>query len=178
MAQRTTRRIAAALGTLVVAVSMTACAGRPGTAATVGPDQISVTEVQQTTDALTELYGPVPGMSSFVLNVKMRASAAEQVAAAEHLDLRAAAEQALSAQGAPAGGDVPSVLREFALNATEVDVLQTSVGPESLAASFAKIPVTVNPRYGLTGLEAMRFDESQRPLVANPSLSKPDGATQ
>lgn len=176
MARRTTR-IAAAVGTVFVAVSMTACAGRPGTAATVGTERITVTEVQETADALTDLYGPIPGMSSFVLNVKMRADAAEQVAATERVDLRAAAEKALSAQGAPASGDVPSVLREFALNATEVEVLETAMGPERLTASFAEIPVTVNPRYGLTGLEAMRFDDNQRPLVANQSLSKPDGTS-
>lgn len=175
---RRTARIAAALVALVLAVSMTACAGRPGTAATVGPERISVTEVEETTNELTALYGPVPGLASFVLNVKMRARAAEQVAAADQLDLRAAAEQALSAQGAPAGGDLSNVLREFALNATEVEVLETAMGAEELAASFADVPVTVNPRYGLTGLEAMQFDERQLPVVANPSLSKPHGAAR
>lgn len=171
MTRRITR-ITAALGTLVVAASMTACAGRPGTAATVGAERISVSEVQQVSDSLTQLYGPVPGISSYVLNVTMRASAAEQLAADQGLDLRGAAEQELSDQGAPPAGGVDAVLREFAVDATEVEVLSSRIGDAAMEASFARVPVKVNPRYGLTGLEPVRFDENRLPVVANPSLSK------
>lgn len=177
MARRTTR-IAAALGTLVLAASMTACAGRPGTAATVGSERIAVSEVNEVSDALSQLYGPVPGLPSYVLNVKMRASAAEQVAAGEGIDLGAAAEQALGAQDAPPAGGVSAVLRDFAVDSTQVEVLASEIGAGAMEERFAEIPVTVNPRFGLTGLEPMRFNENQLPVVANPSLSKPHGAAQ
>jgi hypothetical protein len=176
MARRISR-IVAALGALALALAMTGCAGRPGTAATVGPERISVTKVQQTTDALTALYGQVPGLASYVLNVKMRATAAEQITAAQGVDLRAEAERELSIQDLPAGG-AESDVRDFLVSIQEIELLESNLAATSIKAEFAKIPVTVNPRYGLSGLEEMRLDANRLPVLANPSLSKPHGAVE
>lgn len=175
---RRTMRIAAALGSLVLAASMTACAGRGGTAATVGGERITVSEVEQTTEALAELQGSVPGLSSLVLNVKMRGTAAEQIAAAQGINLRERAEKSYVEQGGPATGQVPEEVRDLLIDAVSAEVLENSMAPGALGASLARVPVTVNPRYGLTGLEPMRLDQNRLPVLVNRSLSKPHGAGQ
>ena len=176
---RRIRRIVAALGALVVALAMTACAGRAGTAATVGPERITVSQVERTTDALTALYGQVPGLASYVLNVKMRAIAAEQVTAAQGVDLRAEAERELSIQDLPAGGaEEEAAVREFLVSIQEIELLEANLAATSIKTEFANIPVTVNPRYGLSGLEEMRLDQNRLPVLQNPSLSKPAGDIQ
>lgn len=179
---RLTTRIAAGLGTIALLGSLSACAGAPGTAATVGDQRITVAEVDQ---IVRELPAPikqqVPGLAhpSYVLNVKMRAAAAEQIAREKGVPLQALTEQALAqADLMPMVAESPAA-RELAFGEAEVQVLAQRLGAPAVASGFAGMPVKVNPRYGVSGLEPVELlDNGAAPLIRNSSLSQPAGGPQ
>lgn len=179
---RLTKRIAAGLGALAFIGSLSACAGQPSEAAKVGDRTISVAEVDRTVAELPEaIKVQLPGMThpSYVLNLKMRSMAAEEVATARGFDLRSESQQQLAGvRLAPVIAENEAA-RGLALAETEIDLLRERIGPEAMNAEFARIPVTVNPRYGLTGLEPVPLAVADgTPVFHNPSLSKPAGGPQ
>lgn len=179
---RLTTRIAAGLGAIALLGSLSACAGAPGTAATVGDQRITVAEVDQ---IVRDLPAPIkqqaPGLAhpSYVLNVKMRAVAAEQLARERDVPLQALTEQALAESDLmPIVAENPAA-RELAFGEAEVQVLSQRLGAPVVAAGFAEIPVKVNPRYGMSGLEPVELlDDGAAPLIRNSSLSQPAGGPQ
>lgn len=179
---RLTTRIAAGIGALALVGTLSACAQSPSTAATVGGQRITVADVDRTVAALpaeVKLQAPAEVHPSKVLSVKMRAAAAEQVAQARGIELRQLTEAELSdVEFIPAVEASPEA-RDFVFAMTEIELLQQRLGAPAVEAEFARIPVTVNPRYGLTGLENVGINGSRTaPLLRNTSLSKPAGGPQ
>lgn len=169
--RRFTLRIAAAIGAMALAGSMTACATRPSTAATVGPERITVAEVDELIDGLPpELRDQsVVGHPSVVLNIWMRSVAAQQVAEQRGIDdLSAQAYQSVAELAVPDEFRNDPEVRQLLIAQEETNVLRERIGAQAMEESFARIPVTVNPRYGMTGLEELQS-------LRNTSLSKRAG---
>ncbi|WP_432558942.1 hypothetical protein [Granulicoccus sp. GXG6511] len=167
---RLTMRIVAGLGALALVGTMTACS-RPTTAATVGSERITVAEVQELTDGLPVQVRAQPGrgQESQVLNLRMRALAARQVAEQRGIqDLQPLAETAVAQLQMPDELRADPELRSLLISEAEAFVLREHIGTQQMEEAFARIPVTVNPRYGFTGLE--HFE-----TVRNTSLSKRAG---
>lgn len=163
-------RVVAGIGALALAGTMTACS-RPSTAAVVGGERISVAEVTELTEGLPDALQAQPGapLESLVLNLRMRSVAAEQIAE-EHgvTDLVAQAEAAVAQLDMPEELANDPEFRTLLLSEAETLVLREHMGTQEVERALAAVPVTVNPRYGLTGLEP--FD-----TVRNSSLSKRAG---
>lgn len=173
-------RITAGLAAVALTASLTACAGRPSTAAVVGSQRIAVAEIEQAAEGLPDqLKQAEPAVThpSFVLNATMRSIAAQQVAADHGItDLRAQTERVLAGQNiSPIITDDPEA-QELLVQTNEVQVLAEQIGAERLNDGFAQIPVEVNPRYGITGLEQVGVAPGAPfPQLRNPSLSKSAG---
>lgn len=173
-------RITAGLAAVALTASMTACAGRPSTAAVVGSQRITVAEIEEAAEGLPDQLKqaePAVAHPSFVLNAKMRSIAAQQVATGQGIaNLRAQTEQLLAGQNiSPIITSDPEA-RELLVQTNEVQVLAEQIGAERLTEGFAQIPVQVNPRYGITGLEQVGVAPGAPfPQLRNPSLSKPAG---
>ncbi|MDO5500209.1 MAG: hypothetical protein Q4F67_11090 [Propionibacteriaceae bacterium] len=166
---RLTMRIAAGIGAIALAGSMTACANTASTAATVGGERITVTELNQLMEGLPETLEAHP---SVVLNIKMRGLAAEQVAEERGLsDLRARAEEQLARGGVPAELMADPEVRTLLMAEANTMALEQEIGTGEVNQAFGRIPVTTNPRYGLVGLDQVQ-------QLRNTSLSKPASAPQ
>lgn len=177
---RLTTRIAAGFGALLLGASMTACTGRASTAAVVGGQRITVQEIDEYAAGLPEeLRTSAPALThpSFVLSTRMRALAAQQIAAQNGIpNLRAETERMLAGeQISPIIQNDPEA-RMLLVETNEVNVLAERLNPEAVNAAFARMPVEVNPRYGITGLEPVGVSQTDPvPQLRNPSLSRPAG---
>lgn len=172
--RRLAMRFAAGIGALTLVGTMAACANRPGTAATVGADRITVTQVDEMIAALPEELRTqsVVGHPSVVLNIEMRARAAQQVADDIGFeDLRVQAERSVDETPLPEEFRGDAAVRELLVSQEEALVLREHMGVLEMEEAFAEIPVTVNPRYGMTGLEELH-------QLRNTSLSLPAGSPE
>lgn len=177
---RLTTRIAAGIGALALTASMTACGGRASTAAVVGDQRITVAEVENLAGGLPEQLiqgSPAIAHPSFVLSTKMRSLAAEQVAAELGVpNLRAETEKMLARDQISPVIANDAEARELLVQVAEVDLLAQQIGPDNINRAFARVPVEVNPRFGVSGLEALPVNQGDvLPQLRNPSLSKPAG---
>lgn len=172
--KRLVMRFAAGIGALSLAGTMTACVPRPNTAATVGTDRITIGQINEVIDNLPQELRTqtVVGNPSVILNIEMRALAAQQVAAEVGVDdLRAQATQRLADLPVPAELLSDDTVRDLLVAQEEIEALKEHMGTRAMEEAFADIPVTVNPRYGMTGLEELQ-------ALRNTSLSKPAGAPE
>lgn len=163
-------RIIAGIGALALAGTMTACA-RPTTAATVGAERITVAEVNDLANGLPDQVRAQPGrgQESQVLSLQMRAMAARQVAEERGVEnLRPLAETAVAEVQMPDELRSDPELHALLISEAETFVLLEHIGTQEMETAFARIPVTVNPRYGFTGLESLE-------TIRNMSLSKRAG---
>lgn len=166
---RLSMRIAAGIGALALAGSMSACADRPTTAATVGGERITVAEVDEVMAGLPEQIEAHP---SAVLNIQMRSLAARQVAQQRGItNLRALAEQQTAQLRVPEELITDPEFRSLIIAQEEARALEQQLGTNAVNQAFERIPVTVNPRYGVTGLEELQ-------TLRNTSLSRRAGSPQ
>ncbi|MDO5681727.1 MAG: hypothetical protein Q4G46_02705 [Propionibacteriaceae bacterium] len=167
---RFSTRIVAGVGALALIGTMSACS-RPSTAATVGTERITVAEVTEITDNLPAELRAQPGTpwQSWALSLRMRGLAAEQIAAKHGItNIRQQAEARVAAEELPAEVTQNEHLMSLFVAEAEEKVLSQHIGTAETQAAFATVPVKVNPRYGLTGLEPFE-------TLRNPSLSKRAG---
>lgn len=168
---RLTTKIVAGIAAIALVGSMSACAARPSTAATVGPERITVGEVDELIAGLPDELRDetIVGHPSVVLNIRMRAVAAQQVAEQRGInDLYALASQNVAQIDLPDEFRTDPEVRTLLISQEETNALREQIGTREMEEAFARIPVTVNPRYGMTGLEELQ-------TLRNTSLSKPAG---
>lgn len=153
--RRLMTRIVAGVGALVVAGLMTACAPRPTTAALVGPQRIAVSEVTQLIDSLPENLRTQSalGHPSVVLSIRMRGLAAEQVAQQRGItNLEGLAEKSVAELPVPEELRHNEGIETLLIAQEKTAVLADQIGAQEMESAFQRIPVTINPRFGLTGL--------------------------
>ncbi|PFG68273.1 hypothetical protein B0O41_3107 [Propionibacteriaceae bacterium ES.041] len=164
---RVTAGLAAAA--VVVAMGLGGCANSPSTAATVGDRTITTSEVADTSRELTAI-NPKIAEPALVLSVKMRAAAAEQIAQSRNINLDTETQALLPQLQIPPELMANPAGNQLVRDLVKVDALGQKLGQGELAAAMGFIPVTVNPRYGLQGLEDVANDQQ---AIGSGSLSQP-----
>lgn len=164
---RVTAAIAAAA--TVVTLGLGGCANSPSTAATVGGRTFTTSEVTRASQELAKI-NPRLAEPGLVLSVKMRGAAAEQIAASRGIDLTAETNKLLPQLQIP-----PQLLSQpagqsFVMDVVKADALAQKLGQAEMGSALAFIPVHVNPRYGVKGLEDVANSEGG---LGSGSLSRP-----
>lgn len=168
---RLTTKIVAGIGAIALVGSMAACTDRPSTAAIVGPERITVAEVDGFIEGLPDQLREetIVGHPSVVLNIRMRSVAAQQVAEQRGItNLYALASDNVAKMPLPEQFRDDQEVRKLLIAQEETNALREQIGTQEMDRAFARIPVKVNPRYGMTGLEELQS-------LRNSSLSKPAG---
>lgn len=164
---RVTAGLAAAA--VVAVLGLSGCANSPATAAVVGDRTITTSEVAETSRALSAV-NPKVAEPALVLSVKMRAAAAEQIAASRNINLDAETKALLPQLQIPPDLLASPAGNQLVTDLVKVDALGQKLGQGELAAAMGFVPVTVNPRYGLQGLEDVANDQQ---AIGSGSLSQP-----
>lgn len=172
---------AGAAGALVVSLSACAAGQSPNTAAIVDGHRITTTTVSETTRAYNEVAGRFAASQgqqaqalpeSVVLNALMRGEGASSLArrAGQSIDNNADTVLMTDPDYAPFVADPHTKVLFQAL--ARADVLSKALGEEQFEAALAQVQTTINPRYGLTGLEPIRRDPATgQPGTKSGSLS-------
>ncbi len=172
------RRIGMAVASVVAMLAVVAgCAGRGSVAAYVGGDQISVDQLQQTTDAVNAA-SQTPLTQQQVLSVLVQGSLADDIPRAKGYSL---SDQTRDQAVYQLSGDLnlkpdtqASILddanaqRYFYSIADAVLVAQRLGGLPQLVTAAKSYPVRINPRYGQWVVQS-----DQMGITSSGSLSQP-----
>lgn len=170
-----------AAGALVVSLSACSAGQSPNTAAVVDGHRITTTQVSETTRAYNQIAGRMAAQQgqqaqalpeSVILNALMRGEGASAVArrAGQSVDNNADTMLMSDPDYAPFVAD-PKTKALFQ-SLARADVLSKALGEEEFEAALAQVKTTVNPRYGLTGLEPIQRDPATgQPVTKSGSLS-------
>ncbi|GAB3622188.1 hypothetical protein GCM10027418_02700 [Mariniluteicoccus endophyticus] len=168
-----------AAGALVL--SLSAC-NSPSTAAVVDGQRISTSEVTEATDGFnraTERVAAKQGRrataapEAAVLNLMMRAKAAESLAGPDAAALRGHADLLLNDPdwANPEYVNDPAA-RPFVRAIAIAETQAQAMGEEQFEAALQRVKTQVNPRYGLADMKALSRDATTgEPLTRSSSLS-------
>lgn len=160
----------AAAGALILTLS--GCAGGTGSdAVVINGQRVSVSEVQQTADAVA---GSVRGGASTLRDQQLVVAALVTQSLADSAAVKAGkpitpADRDAALASVPGGAEIAAIpnARPYAQAVGDVVYAQKAFGPEALAAQQATTTIAVNPRYGT-------WDTKQMSLVTGTgSLSVP-----
>lgn len=163
-------RIARAAVVALVAIAATAgCSAHPGTVAYVGNSEISQRELDDALAGVQQTLQSGQQVSvSAVVNVLIHGEIADQIAAARHVSVTdAERDEVLKTSNLAALLDIPSA-KVVAYDAASQQLVAKKVGAQQYLADAAKIPVRLNPRFGV-------LNEQEKTIVdsSSGSLSKP-----
>lgn len=171
MSKSRTLRLLIATPAALLALMTAGCADNPGTAATVGSQEISSSELQSTTRAVAT------GLGETTATISQQAVLASMVQASIIDDLEAQKKLTIT------GAERSAALKAATANAPDLAKLSTTAGAEDFVeglldvsiaqqklgtgfeAAYLSVPVSVNPRYGTWD------PRSQQGVAGNGSLS-------
>jgi cytochrome c551/c552 len=155
MATQRTRRSVSVAVIVAVAVGLTACAGRPGTAATVDGEPVSEAELAQTVADWTQIApaNPATVLQELVISPFVIDAAAQAGVGASEEDGRAILRTAAEAAGTdPADLHVgPGLLlvgQRFAAQQAAQEAGRASAVEQAATEAIGAADIQVSPRYG------------------------------
>jgi hypothetical protein len=172
MAQRRFRRISAFVVLVALtALSVAGCSGfQGGIVAYVGSAEISETQLDSAVAGVTESLEEGQQVSTdAVINVLIHGAIAEQVAAARNITVTdGQREQVLQGSNLVPLLSVPAA-KDVAFDIATQQIVATRIGAEAYLQEVAKIPVTLNPRFGVLNTAEKTIVEGLSSSLSRPA---------